>query len=161
MRKIYFAIVLIIVIILAGCSSSKNYNEDFKKTKDEIAGQGLLCSVVLERYASTWSDAIKYNKDFQVEVGKYKDSLKQSGQYDKFQNEKAKIDSEMKKFTNPPKEYKQAHDKLVELYGIYCQMYSLVMQPSGSLYTFNSTRNDLYSKLIKTSNETNALIPAK
>lgn len=69
------------------------------------------------------------------------------------------IDDLMKDISSPPDKYKNAHPKLIELYGIYSQIYSQAKSPSGSLVSFNSSINDLQSKFIKTSNELNALIP--
>ena len=61
-------------------------------------------------------------------------------------NLKSTIDENMIALQNPTSDYTEAYASLVEIYGIYIQIYDQSKNPSGSLLTFNSAVKDLSSQ---------------
>lgn len=57
------------------------------------------------------------------------------------------ISESLKSINNPEEEYKEAYNTTLEIYENYSKMYSLVMNPKGSLMTFNQEVNSLNSQI--------------
>jgi len=158
----YILLIIITLLLLTGCTSNsqkEKYKNDLLKTHDLIQNNIKTCILASDLYSTVWRNAIEDRKDFNIEINNVINESKRIGQYKVMDMSKEKIDNEMKQLSNPPKNYQRAHDKLVEMYGIYTQIYSLALNPSGSLVSYNNTINDLQNKLIKTSSEFKVLLP--
>ncbi|MCL6571300.1 MAG: hypothetical protein K6T88_06380 [Bacillus sp. (in: Bacteria)] len=159
MKKFYLLITILLLLI--GCSrqNENNYRIDLLHSHDMILMYSDLCITTCQLYSNNWKIAIENRKDFNKELQNTMEKAKEKGIYDLINNNKSDIDSKMKNLVDPPKSYLRAHEKLVEMYGIYSQLHSLALNPSGSLVSFNNTVNDLQNKLIKTSGEFKVLLP--
>jgi hypothetical protein len=162
MKYILSIILLILTIFISGCTTSyqnETYKTNLLKTYDYIQGYSESNFKNCSLHSTVWKNAIRDNKDFNIELKKLSEELENNGMYNYARYNKTSIDTRMKEVSNPPKGYEKAHDKLVEMYGIYSQLYSLSLNPSGSLVSYNNTINDLQSKLVKASSEFNVLLP--
>ncbi len=158
--KKYLLILIFTLIFLCGCNNSNNtlYQKNFNDTYNDLLKGTELSLKTCQSYSKTWSYAIENGRDFNIEIENQKEQFSKSINLSLI-NQKNNIDSKMKEIFYPPKEYQQAHEKLVEMYGIYAQLYSLALNPTGSLVNYNNTVNELQSKLVKTSSEFKVLIP--
>lgn len=102
------------------------------------------CSIISE----TWDDAIDSRyKDFNTEIWSLIHKWEKSGTTDKTDKISADIENSMKTLRNPPDEWKDAYNDLVELYATAQELYTQSTSPTGSLLTFNSTVKSKYSDL--------------
>lgn len=154
------SLILIVVILGTNTKKQKEYDANFSIAILTIYAGAINSVKVCETYSVVWRDAINSRwKDFNDELQDQQREFRNNGTFEKLDNGKKQIDDLMKELSSPPKKYKEAHSKLIELYGIYTQINSLAKSPSGSLVSFNSNINDLQSRFIKTYNELNALVP--
>jgi hypothetical protein len=65
----------------------------------------------------------------------------------------------IRRLNNPPKDFERAYNKLVELYGIYNQIVSQAVGPSGSLISYNMEVDKLFNDFTTASSEFNVLVP--
>ncbi|SQC02509.1 hypothetical protein [Clostridium tetanomorphum] len=99
----------------------------------------LMCSVVSE----TWSSSIESRyKDFNDELIELNKRWSRNGFLKSREDAKNKIELEMSQLKNPPNDYKEAYNTLVELYGYYSQIYNQSVSPKGSLITYNQDVNN-------------------
>lgn len=158
--KYILTILLITLFITTGCSQvDPRYQTDIDKTYDKILSSSDNCLKSCQTFSNTWNNAIKYNKDIDTEIQINKAFIQNSGIYKMMDYHKKDIDQKMIEVSKPPKSYEKAHDKLVEMYSIYSQLYSLALNPNGSYVSYNNTVNDLQNKLTKTSSEFKVLLP--
>jgi hypothetical protein len=160
MKKLLF--ILLILILLTGCTNiqKENYKNNLLETHNSIQENTKTCLLANNYYSTVWKNAIENRKDFNIELVNAVSESEKLGQYKTMNKSKDNIDNKMKQLSNPPKAYQHAYDKLLEMYGIYTQLYSLALNPSGSLVSYNNTINDLQGKLVKASSEFKVLIPS-
>ena len=160
MRNIIKKLLIISLLLLVGCvSNSENYKQNLLNTQKTILDSTKLATEICQIESALWSKAIDNGDDFNLILQKGQKEMKEKGIIDKLNNNKNKIDTLMKSLNNPPNNYKDAYNKLLEIYGIYTQINSLALEPKGSLINYNSNISDLQNKLIQTSNQLNVLIP--
>ena len=162
MKYILSLTLLILAIFSSGCTTSYQkevYKTNLLRANDYVQLYSKSCFNLCNLRSSTWERSIKSGKDFNVEISKETEELERVGRLASIRNSKTSMERYMKEASNPPKGYEKAHDKLVEMYGIYSQIYSLSLNPSGSLVSYNNAINDLQSKLVKASSEFNVLVP--
>lgn len=154
--KKIFAITLLIVICFLGvvyfCQIQIKRAEYEKKLLEVSYGVMLntqLSLTVTNGISKLWRLAIDTNLDFNMEIQKFLLNFEESEEGKKLENINKEIEIGMKMLKNYPKQYQEAYNTLLELYGIYSQIYSLARSPSGSLMSFNSKCNDLSSEFIK------------
>ncbi|AKN32304.1 hypothetical protein Ccar_16115 [Clostridium carboxidivorans P7] len=128
----------------------QNYTNTFTKTTKDILIEekttSLMCAVVSE----TWNSAIdSHYKDFDTELSMLNKKWKDSGNLKSREDAKNNIESEMSQLKNPPDDYKEAYNALVELYGYYTQIYNQAVSPKGSLFTYNQDVNNKTSEFDK------------
>jgi tetratricopeptide (TPR) repeat protein len=73
--------------------------------------------------------------------------------------ERDKISEKMKELRNPPKDYKESYDSIVEVYKLYEEYISFALSPSGSLMSYNQKANELSSELVTEIKEFQIKIP--
>lgn len=62
-------------------------------------------------------------------------------------NERDIISKKMKDLQNPPQEYKEAYNAIVEVYKLYEEYIAFTLSPNGSLVSYNQKANELSTDL--------------
>ena len=119
----------------------------------------ITATEMCEGYSEVWRNAIDRGNNFNSAIRDRADFYELQGKFAELDASKEDIDKIMKNLNNPIEEYKKAHEKLLEIYGIYTQLNSQAKSPSGSLMTFNQKINELQSDFIRATNEYNVLVP--
>lgn len=91
------------------------------------------------------------------EIEKWFDSVKD--QIEDLKNSNKQIGEDLKRLKERPTQYKDAYNALVEVYSVYSQIYVLVLNPSGSLVSFNAKIGDLKSEFDNKSSKLKLLLP--
>ncbi|URZ18770.1 hypothetical protein [Clostridium felsineum] len=162
-KKIIIGVIFLCVILIGGSiggyeyisiQKHKEYESAFTKTTLDVMGQTVICEQMIEVFSTKWSTAIDDGEDFNNAISEVQQGFKDDGTLNKVNNNKAKIEKEMIKLQNPPKDYEKAYNLFVELYSKYGQIYSQATSPTGSLTTYNedtnsksSEFNEIYDKL--------------
>ncbi len=155
-----FILTIITYLLLTGCSASdRGYSEKYKSAQLEIAFGAESATKICEVYSQTWEAAIENGNDFNQAIKRAQETLQSSKAFEILEETKAEAEKKMKDAANPPKSFEEPYKKLVQLYGIYGQLNSLAMNPSGTLMSFNQKVNDLSSQFISLSNEISVLVP--
>lgn len=154
-------IVAIIGVIANGAAQKQKQKEKYLKTLQltEVLILGSVISSIklCEEYSDTWRDAIDRRRNFSDAVNSK--MAENKSRINDLEEQKEVIDKLMKELNNPPNEFKKTHDKLLEIYGIYMQLYSQAKGPSGTLVSFNQNINRLQEDYFKASNELKILTP--
>lgn len=131
-----------------GEARKAKYEKEFLEISNLMLTNSYLSMLVTEGTSSVWSNAIKYEyKDFNTEIRKSLNEIENSlGELEKTDNE---ITIGMQRLKDYPIQYQEAYNTLMELHGVYSQLYSLAQSPSGSLMSFNNKVNDLTSEFTK------------
>lgn len=128
----------------------QNYTNTFIKTTKDILIEEKITSLMCAVVSETWNSAIdSHYKDFNTELSMLNKKWKGSGNLKSRENAKNNIESEMSQLKNPPDDYKDAYNALVELYGYYTQIYNQSVSPKGSLLTYNQDVNNKTSEFDK------------
>ena len=72
---------------------------------------------------------------------------------------KPEIDNLMKELINPPNEYKDEYEALLDVYGVFTQSFELTTNPSGSYKTYTAKIDELKSDFASRYGVLKALIP--
>jgi hypothetical protein len=137
----------------------KRYAEGIKTCSDLIIEASDYCFKVCSGYSTIWKIAIESRYlDFNKQILTFQEELRSKGRLDEIMKTRSALEEFMKKFIDPLTKHNEAYKKLVELYGIYCQVYALSLQPVGSLMSFNNSVNQLQSEIVRTKSELDAMI---
>lgn len=156
-KKSVISIILFTVLaILLGCSSKGKkeqlYDVKIRGAGNVIVKQASACINLCRSYVTTWEYARVTGTDFKTASAQLQgtevESLKKQ-----FEESKSEINKLLEDLANPPLKYIEAHEKLIELNDIYSKIHSLVMNPSGSMESFNDSINELQNKLVEKKNE--------
>ncbi len=137
----------------------KRYSEGIKVCSDLIMEAVDYCLRVCSGYSDIRDTSIKSRYlNFNEQVLSMQSEFKAEGILEEIKKTKLKLEEFMRKFIDPPPRYSEAYKKIVELYGVYSQIYALAIQPTGSLATFNNSINTLKSKTISLKSELDAMV---
>ena len=158
-------IFIILTIFLCGIAYvfiQKNqkisYQQKISETVGEIFNATVKCVDMCSIYSKEWREGIKHDSmDLWIRVQANK--FRENGDIANIITSKMKIDELMSGLASPPEPMIDVHRKLIELYGIYSQIYNFALEPSGSLASYNRSINDLQSNLMKTANELKVMLP--
>jgi hypothetical protein len=139
----------------------KRYEEGLEFCSDLIIHEAERCILICSEYSRVWNKAIERQVSFESAILKLQEALNSENIYESLRKMKYLTEKMMEKLIDPPLRYNESYKKLVNLYGVYSQVYAFAVQPSGSLLTFNNSINDLQSQLIKLKNELNAMLRIK
>lgn len=147
--------------INADIQAEKEYAAKFSETAAQIKLQTLLIQVRCYLISEEWRNAIdsKRDKDFNEEIQKLLRKWEDSGSTLEMKDLKNEIDSQMKNLKNPVVGYEDPYEFLLEMYGIYVQLYEQSISPSGSLLTYNKDINSKSSDFEKVYNQITVILP--
>lgn len=137
--------------------ATKEYERDFIVVVDKINRNTGLCVKVLDSVSETWSGAIQFGFPIDSVISGKLSSHKES--LDKIRKLNNEIEMSMQRLKDYPVQYKEAHNTLMELYGVYNEIYHLTLSPSGSLATFNKKITDLVSSFVNMSSKLKIYMP--
>lgn len=145
------------------------YKEDLASSVMRMMSFSIISEEICNQYAKVWDEAIeadygisvngKYASDFNEAIVYQREAFKEKDILNDIKDNTAEVDTLMQGLNNPPTEYQNSYDKLVELYGLYTQYAELADYPKGSLLEFNKTRNNLSSEISKLFNQFKILLP--
>lgn len=129
-----------------------SYREEYDFLREAIKTDEIIALSILDGTSRAWSSGINDGAEIgmylaEVKIKTWMDTIKD--QLDDLQTRHHELESKMQGMTMPPSQYKKAYDELEELYAIYSQLYSLALNPTGSLVSFNQKINDLSSEFTK------------
>jgi len=139
----------------------ERYEEGIDFCSDLIIHEAERSILICLEYSRVWNKAIERQASFDSAILKLQEALNSENIYKSLREMKSLTEKMMEKLIDPPLKYNESYKKLVNLYGVYSQVYAFAVQPSGSLVTFNNSINDLQSQLIKLKNELNAMLKIK
>lgn len=135
------------------------YESVMRETIDLIYIHTSGAEGVLSQIASTWRWAVDSGRDINVEINRTLGLEPMQNLQNMLRDGNAEIIVNMRELQNPPDEFLAAYDTLLELFDIYTQLHNLALSPSGSLQTFNTTRNDLFIRFDSTLARLDILLP--
>lgn len=145
------------------------YKENLALAVTKMMGYSIVSEQICNQYSDVWNRAIE--ADYGIEVnGQHASDFNEAILYQREEYEEkdvlksikdntAEVDKLMQGLNNPPAEYQNSYDKLVELYGLYTQYADEADSPKGSLVEFNKTTNELSSEISKLFNQFKVLLP--
>lgn len=140
-----------------GEAKKSEYEKKFLEVSGNIITNTYMSALILGGTSEVWRSAIDRGYDFNGQIQKYltkmKDSLKT------LEDVNNKIEIGMQDLKDYPIQYQEAYNTLMELYGVYSQIYTLARSPSGSLMSFNNKVNDLSSEFTKITSRLKIYMP--
>lgn len=152
MLKKLFLLFTLLFIPLTGCSvftgtSAEEYKDQFEVTLGGLNFEAQQSSLICSTFLKKWSMAVN-NPYMSPESAINEARKKLDGDISSLKSEKKKIDERMKGLQNPPKEYKESYDMLVDLHEVYGKLYRLAENPTGSYMSYSSEVSSLQSEFI-------------
>ena len=118
-----------------------------------------LCLSVCNRYSVKWRESIEMDFNFETTISIEKYRFRDNGAFRKLEAFKKSISESLQELNANHENAPRVQLRVVQLYGIYSQLHSLALDPTGSLQTFNAKVNDLESEFTRVSNEIEVMIP--
>ncbi|KZL88790.1 zinc ribbon domain-containing protein [Clostridium magnum] len=138
----------------------KEYVKLFSQTVDSISVETLSAKMMCNIISTDWRSAIyDTHEDFNTKLADLHSRWDSNGKLKETKDAKDKIESNMTKLKKYPKDYEESYKILVELYGVYGQLYDQATYPSGSLITYNQDVNQKESEFDKLMNKIKITIP--
>lgn len=135
------------------------YSTKFDGTAAIIYINTLSVEIRCYLISEAWDDAIDNGDDFNTAIQTLIQNWEESGSITSLEESKDGIDTAMKELQEPIESYSEAYSLLVDMYGLYVQLYDQATSPSGSLMTYNSDINDLASEFEKVYNQITVIVP--
>lgn len=178
-KKWIFSIVTVLLLIGAGVGTylyidkknkelAEEYEADIELVADKIISSGSVAEDMINNYSSVWHDAI-YEDFYQID-GEYVSDFNEAIQiqYAKhsteglnkvIEDDLENIKSDIKDLNDPPEEFEDAYEALLNLYKSYSSFANLALTPDGSLTTYNETTNSLGSEVVSNYEEFSLKMP--
>lgn len=174
-RKIVIGVAVITVLALIAygiitsinLKRSKDYSENISSTVVLMLANASKCESMCSTISTTWRNAIfddydKYNKgylDFNQALQNLFADSNIKNEIETIKNNDVTIAESVKSLQNPPSQFKELYNDMLELYGDYQGLVSQATNPSGSLQSYNSDVNNKISEFMKNYNKIKAKLP--
>jgi len=163
-RCLSVVVVIAMCFSLAACGSSEaertaEYKSILVETIELMRVHAYGSNELLSLTASEWQRAINGRRDFNVALNRLFELESVQSILDMLYDGNAEIIDNMRELQNPPEQFTSTYETLLELYDIYTQLHNLAVSPTGSLQTFNATRNDLVRQFNALQTRINVLLP--
>lgn len=157
------------IITLINSNRAKDYSENLSGTVVLMLANASECESMCNTISTTWRNAIfddydKYNKgylDFNQALQNLFDDSTIKTEIESIKNNDDTIAESIRSLQDPPNEFKDIHNDILELYGDYQGLVSQATNPSGSLQSYNSDVNNKVSEFMKNYNKIQAKLPKK
>ena len=129
---------------------------------------GADAEKMINGYIDVWHKAIfnasvmvngKWYSNFNGAVSALKSQFEQEGKIEELQKSLDKTENDLKKLKNPPEEYKELYELVVDMYKIHKEFIEYAITPSGSLQSYSNDAKDLSQQFINFYNEYNVKAP--
>lgn len=170
--------ILIIIGVIVGVNINKNnqekidkeYHDQLVEIGSKIYVNGLVSSLYCYDIGQVWYKAIfddfnywddyyQYrSSDFNTSISKYLTTNKDK--IDNLKKQQNEIKKEVTKLQNHPNQkYKEAYDKMIELYGAFNNLVDQAISPSGTYRDYVSKYNQYSEDLSSAYEQLSVLIP--
>lgn len=157
------------IITLINIKRAKDYSENINSTVVMMLANASKCESMCGIISTTWRNAIfddydEYNKGYLDFNSALQNLLADSDiktEIESIKKVDVTIAESVKSLQNPPSEFKELYNDMLELYGDYQGLVSQATNPSGSLQSYNSDVNNKISEFMKNYNKIKAKLPNK
>ncbi|MCK4931557.1 MAG: hypothetical protein KAT01_05280 [Candidatus Aminicenantes bacterium] len=158
---IIFVLLLCVLFLNISCQN-KGEEEDMYALRVENLGDVILvqssaCLNQSKAYTAVWEYAKVTGEDFNRAARHILGPARAEAK-GQFTQNKMKIDDFLQKVEDPPEKYKPAHEKLLEMYGLYVKLHDLVLKPTAPQEEYEASVYKLYDALLKKAGELNSLL---
>lgn len=144
------------------------YKDNLVSTANNLSKGEFICEYMNSQIEDAWHNAVYRNYD-RYNQGNYDINHTISAFFSDSDNAnninglkytlKPEIDNLMKELINPPNEYKDEYEALLDVYGVFTQSFELTTNPSGSYKTYTAKIDELKSDFASRYGVLKALIP--
>lgn len=148
------------LLILAGCSDHK-YAERFDRTQQKVLIAEGGASAICAGYIYVMGSVIEAGGSGRDSLAELREANRKSGDEKTMTSQLEAAEIAMKEIGRPPKEFVEAHRKLVELYGVVAEIGSAAKNPAGSYNSFTAQHHENIAKCENIKAELAVLKPLK
>lgn len=140
----------------------EEYHNDMNSVRMEIIDGAALGEEMMNEFANVWSTAIyddmvmidgEYYFDFNEAIFAQQEVFEENGKMGEIETNVAAVDVLMDDLNNPPAEFEDEYQLILDMYLIYNEFVNLAMSPEGSLNDFNDERDTLTDELLRNFDE--------
>jgi len=155
-------ILLLSVLFLNISCQNKGKEEDLYALKVEDLGDLILvqssaCLSQSKAYTAVWEYAKVTEEDFDSAARHILGPTRAEAK-GQFTQNKMKIDDFLQKVENPPEKHRSAHEKLLEIYGVYIKLHDLALRPTAPQEEYEASVYKAYDELLKEAGELHTLL---
>jgi hypothetical protein len=149
-------LILCLLIVVLSCGDKAKEAEAFA-IRARIIGDLILAQTSAyisqsKAYITAWEYAKVTGEDFETSVRHVLGVQAEHNKID-FLSMKEKIAGRFEKLGQPPQEYAEAHEKLVNLHDLYLKLHALALNPKPPQEKYEKSINELTTKIEKTGKE--------
>jgi hypothetical protein len=147
----------------------QKYATNLKGTAEIMISTSTIAEDMLNQYHDVWSDAIfedvayvngeRIWGDFNEAISAQHEAFVEDGSIKAIENGEEAVKMLMKKINNPPEQYKEEYEVVVDMYKVFDEYVGLAKSPEGSLQSFSEQARELSSELISLYKELEVKMP--
>jgi len=118
---------------------------------------GLDEEIIREHFVINTADNVP--EEFSLNVHSLNSYFESTGDLDDLRETAEEIKEEVSNLNNPPEDFEQVYDELLDMFTYSEEYVSLALSPDGSLQSFTEKRNDLSSEILNLSQRIDVLLP--
>jgi len=99
--------------------------------------------------------------DFSTNINSLKSYYQATGELDEIEEASDQIKDKITELNNPPDEYEKVYDEVLGMYTDAEEFLEMILNPSGSLQSFNEDRNRLSSDILSKHKRIEAIMPSE
>lgn len=153
--------------VQAESAAKAKYRKDLLEVADMMNQVYRDAEDITNEYSGVWHDAIFNDSGASVDGSNIKDfnlavSMKRQeldGRVGFMKDQFELVNQKMAKLNQPPKEYEEAYNVLLQLQSITSKYVNMADNPTGSLETFNRDINQYSSDFLSTYNTFKTVLP--
>lgn len=164
-KKTILSVILVIILIAGGIfgyfqysnQKAKEYKQNVKKVQVMVIVSGTKAENMINEYIQVWDKAIESRYGFELHgeyVSDFNDALQvqksyfiSNGDIDKLKKDKNEIESTVKQLKNPPKNYEEIYNLVIDLQNKYRTFSDYAIDPSGSLLSYGNDTAEISREL--------------
>lgn len=167
------AIALIAIVVIGGNASKKeDYKNNLALAQYSMTSYAAIAEKQCNLISSVWNDAIFENtnnadtKKYVAGAADFNEALANLFADESFKSNTTNLEeglgivkSEMDKLKNPPDEYKEIYNYMLDVYTDFAEFVGLATDPTGSYNSYTEKFHELDSSLAKSLNKLEAMMP--
>lgn len=100
-------------------------------------------------------------EDFSTNIHSLNAYYEGTGELEEIRNASNNIKNKMAELNDPPDEYEKAYDEVLDMYNFTEEYIEMALNPSGSLQSFNETKNQLASDIVGVYKRIEVIMPSE